>query len=614
MYIRKVLKKSKNSERYVYRLVESYRTLNGPRQRTLLTLKDFTLEESKWKLLADTIEAFLRDQLVLFLDDDIRFLAEHYSTLIKERRLREQRNITTVVENLEPVYKEVDIKSLRHHNVRTIGAEHIALSAFLDLELDLFFREVGFNKRQELLATLSIVGRLVHPGSENSTRRWAQNISGLETLLNCSFKDLSNNSLYRISDKIYEHKDKLEEHLNQRERDIFNLGEKLVFYDLTNTYFEGSASQNAKANFGISKEKRSDCRLITLGLIIDEYGFPKTCRVMPGNQSEPKSLLGMIAQLEGIEISDLQKTNGKKKHKTVITDAGLSTNDNLTMLLEYGYDYICVARSKPISEEEIKEENLKRIVSTKKNSIDVQLFSNEAENILYCRSHLKSKKEQAMLENYKRRFEDELQAAKESLSKKRGTKKYEKVLERLGRIKANNSAIAKYYLINVIKDSGGLNASDITWEISNLEKQKFNFSGSYFLKTTRKDLDEEELWHLYTTLTMVEAAFRSLKSELAFRPVYHSREDRTDSHLFIAVIAYHLLNTIRLKLKQKDIHISWERLREMMSTHVVITSEMKTKELQNILLKQASEPEYFHNEIYKALNISPRPLKGITKK
>jgi len=255
MYIRKVLKKTKNTERYVYRLVESYRTVNGPRQRTLLTLKDFTLEESRWKLLADTIEAFLRDQMVLFLDDDILFLAEHYSTLIKEKRLCEQSNITTIVEDIEPDYKEVDITSLKHHSVRTIGAEHIALSAFQELELDKFFKNAGFNKRQEQLATLSIIGKLVHSGSENSTRNWAQKISGLESLLNCSFKDLSNNSLYRIADKIYEHKTKLENHLNQKERNIFNLQEKLVFYDLTNTYYEGLASENSKAKFGRSKEK-----------------------------------------------------------------------------------------------------------------------------------------------------------------------------------------------------------------------------------------------------------------------------------------------------------------------------------------------------------------------
>jgi len=613
MYIRKVIKKTRDKERYVYRLVETYRTANGPRQRTLLTMNDLNLDESKWKNLADTIESYLKGQIVLFIDDEIRFLAEHYSNLIRERMIYRNSNETEEAKGTDSLYRAIDIHSLRHHSVRTIGAEYLALSSYKELGLDKFFRKAGFNRRQEKLTALIIAGRLVYPSSENLTRFWAKEISAIDTLLDYSFKDLSNNSLYRIADKIYEHKSEIEDYLNEKERDIFNLGESLVFYDLTNTYFEGRAEQNTKAQFGYSKEKRRDCRLVTLGLIIDEYGFPKTSRIMPGNQSEPESLLGMIAQLERIDISEIEKTKGIKKDKTVIMDAGISTEDNLTMLQEYGYDYICVARNKALSESEINREKLKRIVSTSKNSIDVQMFINEKENILYCRSLLKSKKEQSMLDNYRKRFEEELQIAKESLSKKRGTKQYEKVLERIGRIKERNSSIAKYYHINIKKDAESETVQDITWWIINSRDQEFNFSGSYFLKTTRRDLNEEELWNTYTMLSMVEAAFRSLKSELAFRPVYHRREDRSDSHLFIAVLAYHLLNTIRMKLKQKEIHISWERLREAMSTHVVITSTMKTKENKNILYRQTSEAEYFHNEIYQALNLNPKPLKSIIK-
>ena len=313
MYIRTVTKKTKNTERLVHRLTESYRTLKGPRQRTILTLKDFSLPKSKWKLLADTIEAFLNDQLVLHLEPEIQQLAEHYATLIREKSLRENRGVSVVVEKEEYNFQEIDLNSVTNQVARTVGSENIALSIFKELELNKFFQSVGFNKRQELLATLSIIGRLVYPASENATRKWAQQISGLDSLLNCTFKDLSNNALYRIADKIYEHKDKLEKHLNEKERDIFNLQEKLVFYDLTNTYLEGSGTENPKAKFGRSKEKRTDCRLVTLGLIIDEQGFPKSSKLMPGNQYEPDSLIEMIAQLEGVEVSELLKTKGLKK-------------------------------------------------------------------------------------------------------------------------------------------------------------------------------------------------------------------------------------------------------------------------------------------------------------
>ncbi|MDD3893172.1 MAG: IS1634 family transposase [Bacteroidales bacterium] len=609
MYIRTVKKKTKNTERLVYRLVESYRTLEGPRQRTILTLKDFSLPESKWKLLADTIEAYLNDQMVLHLDPEIQQLAEHYSALIREKKLRENRDLPVIIERQESDYQEVDLKSVKNQVARTVGAENIALSVFKELELDKFFQNAGFNERQVNLATLSIVGRLVYPASENSTRKWAQHISGLDSLLNCTFKDLSNNALYRIADKIYEHKDKLEKHLTEKERDLFNLQDKLVLYDLTNTYVEGSGSDNPKAMFGRSKEKRSDCRLLTLGLVIDEHGFPKSSKLMPGNQYEPDSLIEMIAQLEGITVSELAKTKGVKKNQTVIMDAGISIERNLQMLEDFGYDYICVARNKPIPQSEIEKAELKEIRSTKNNSIEVKLYENEKENVLYCKSFLKNKKEQAMLEKYRKKFEEELTTAKVALTKKSGTKTYEKVLERIGRIKERNSAISRYYEIKITKSPNSNKASDITWNAIDLDKQNFRFSGSYFLKTNRKDLNEMELWDLYNTLTLVEAAFRSLKSELAFRPVYHRKEHRADSHLFIAVVAYHLLNTIRMKLKQKDFHISWEKIRTLMNTQVAVTTEFKTRNGDIILVRQSTEPELFHSEIYKALNITSRPLK-----
>ena len=611
MYIRKVIKKGKNKERVVYRLVESYRTANGPRQRRLLTLKNFTLEEKYWKELADAIEAKLKGQRVLFLDKEIDFLSDLYSEEIKQQRLSEQRIIDSVLVEEEPEYEYVNIRSIKNRRARTIGAEHIGLSIFKELELDKKFKELGFNDRQQNLAALSIIGRLVHPGSENSTREWAKNISGLEQLLNYSFRDISNNSLYRISDKILEHKKELEEHLSQKENDIFNLKESLVFYDLTNTYYEGQAFRNGKAEFGHSKEKRSDCRLITLGLIIDEHGFPKGSKVMKGNQYEPHSLIEMIAELENKSIEEIKKSKHQKKHKTIIMDAGISTKENLKMLKEYGYDYICVARSKPLSDEAIKTAKLKKIRETRNNRIEVELFREPEENILYCRSFLKGKKEQAMLEQYKRRFESELEAVKSGLSKKRGTKRYDKILERIGRIKERNSAIAKYYIINVIKDKSSDKAIDISWESSDLERESFDFSGSYFIKTT---LNEIELWNIYSMLTQVESAFRSLKSELAFRPIFHHRKDRSESHLFIAVLAYHILNTIRIKLQRQDIHISWKRLRKLMSTQISVITELHTKDKRTILIQQSTEPEYFHKEIYKALNIKPKPLKRIITK
>jgi len=219
-----------------------------------------------------------------------------------------------------------------------------------------------------------------------------------------------------------------------------------------------------------------------------------------------------------------------------------------------------------------------------------------------------------MLDKLKSHFEQELLSVRKGLEKKGGTKNYDKVLERIGRIKERNSSIARYCLINLKKDENTGKVTDITWEFTSPDTMNFNFSGSYFLKTSRQDLDGEELWNLYITLTLVESAFRSLKSELAFRPVFHSKEYRADSHLFIAVLAYHLLNVVRIRLLDKKIHISWDKLRKMMSTHCLVTTTMKTKKGKKLVLRQASEAEYIHRQIYDALGLSCCPIrKTITK-
>lgn len=610
MYIRADKKKSGNHERIVYRLVENYRTPKGPRQRTILTLKDFDLPQSKWKLLADTIKAKLKGQTMIFLDEKIEALADHYVSLIEEKRASEQKNVKILQnDNHNSDYETVSLSSIINKNIRTIGAEHIGLSIYQDLGLDRLFSTLGFNERQCNLAALSIIGRLVNPGSEHATREWALQRTGLGELLDTDFSNLPNNSLYRIADMIYDNKQAIENHLQEKERSVFQLPEKVILYDLTNVHLEGRATDNPKAQFGVPKQKRTDCKLITLGLIIDEHGFPKQSLVMKGNQSEPSSLIKMIALLENRSIEDLEKCKHVKKDKTVVVDAGITTKDNLKMLKDYGYDYLCVARSNPLSEKDIEEEKLKKVRETKKNTVEVQLFKKGSENVLFCRSFLKGEKERQMLDKLKSRFEEELTGVRKSIETRGGTKKYDKVLERIGRIKERNSSIARYYLINLTKDENTNKVTRITWEFTDPDKMNFNFSGSYCLRTSRQDLDETELWNLYTTLSLVESAFRSLKSELAFRPVFHRKEYRADSHLFIAVLAYHLLNAVRIRLWDKKIHISWDRLRRAMSTHCVVTTKMKTKKRKTILLKQASEAEYIHRYIYSALGISSNPLK-----
>lgn len=221
--------------------------------------------------------------------------------------------------------------------------------------------------------------------------------------------------------------------MRTRENDLFSLEETIILYDLTNTYLEGQAASNPKAKFGRSKEKRSDCRLLTLGLVIDGSGFPKTSQLFDGNQSEPGTFLDMVNTL-------YQKDPTSSKKPTVVIDAGIATEDNLKELKKH-YHYIAVSRKKldpPDSDDCIL------IKETKQNKVEAKRITGDDEVLLYCKSNLKQKKERSMQSRLEQNFEDQLAQIAKSTRKKGGTKRWDKVLKRIGRLQEKYKQIARF--------------------------------------------------------------------------------------------------------------------------------------------------------------------------
>lgn len=609
MFIKAINKKNKDgTKEYIqHRLVESYRTDKGPRQRTILNLGTLSLPKQQWKLLADQIEAELTGQQQLYeIDAHIKELAVHYARIIVKKQLL--RPPVTEVDQPDVAYETIDLNSLSDSKCRTVGAEYVGLATFKKLGLDMLFSQLGFSKKQIELAALSIVGKLVYPGSEWRTRRWAKNLSAIDELLNTDFSSLSNNVLYRISDVLLSHQDLIEQHLAQRERDLFSLQEKIILYDLTNTYFEGQAKGNSKARHGRSKDKRNDCPLLTLGLVIDELGFPKLSKIFQGNISEPQTLKNILEQLQGKEMVRCHSSVNERKNRTVVIDAGIVSEDNLTFLKDEGYDYIVVARNKPVDPSALNSDDMLTIKKDNSNEVQAQLIKAAGEQILYCKSFLKQQKEQSMKRLFQQRFEDDLKMVAAAITKKGGTKKYDKVLQRIGRLQQKYAPIAQYYEIHVHSNNKQI-ATKVEWSFVKQQQAEQRFSGGYFLRTSRTDLDEREIWDLYIMLTNLEDAFRSLKTELKLRPIHHQKEQRSDAHLFITVLAYHLLNTIQTQLKQHGIHKQWWNIRELLSSHTRTTTSMTTKDGRRIHIRKSTEVEPFHRMIYDALNLNYYPLK-----
>lgn len=604
MYIRRtqIQKKKDGGFYYTYRIVESMRTGKQIRQYTLLNLgADFFLAKEKWPILTKRIEELLSGQNSIYeIDCDIEELAGNFAEKIIIKK--QDKNDDNTGKG-EPDYRSIDIDSLEMSRPRSVGCEHVALEALRSLELDNKLKQLGFSGPQVSLAIGAIIGRACHPGSELATHGWLQGQSGLGELIDYDFEQVSLHKMYKISDQLLKKRSAIEKHLFEKERDLFSLQKTITLYDLTNTYFEGRSLGNSLGKLGHSKEKRTDCPLVTLALVLDSSGFPIRSRVYEGNVGEAKTLPEMI--------NDLQQQGVAAYHKpTVVMDAGIATEDNISWLKEHHYPYLVVSRKRHREFDETKSAIVKQ---DNAGTVKVQKILDEetGETLLYCHSSQREEKERAIGQLFSKRFEEAIQYLSEGLTVPRRLKKYDKVIEKIGRLKQKFSKAAKLYTISVDQDKKSGNASKITWKRKPAPDTTDTYPGVYCLRTNQTDWDETTLWKTYTMLTDLEAVFRSLKSELGLRPIYHQIADRVSGHLFITVLAYHLVHTIRYRLKQANIHFSWDTLRNILLPHCRVTVTMRCENSNTVHVRKSTRPEPQQQEIYSVLGVKSHPGNAI---
>jgi transposase len=581
-----------------HRLMESLRTPRGPRQRKIIDLGKLNIPKNEWKILADRIEELISGQQTFVIPPDhIESLAQHYAQLIRQKEMHS----LPEEEKQAPDWHTVDLKSLSPGKSRTIGGESIGYDAFQKLGFPRMLADLGLSHGQIEQAALLIIGRLLHPDSERDTAIWARELSGLDELMGTSFVHLANNALYRTSDRLLAHRDEIEERLTESERQLYQLGEKIILYDLTNAYLEGSAQESTLSKRGHSKEKRSDCPLLTLALVVDGDGFPKRSRVLAGNVSEPGTLKEF---LEAYQSQLKEQLPLLRELPTVVIDAGIGTAGNLTLIRSMGFHYITVSRSR--LKEPPSTEDLVMIKQEKDCTIRAKKIEHDEGVLVYCESAARAQKEESMKSHFQKHYEEGLQNITASVTRQKGIKRYGKIMERLGRMREKYPTIARFYRIDVQHDGEKVKA--INWQIDREEELQARFTGSYYIRSSRTDLDEKELWSLYMMLNRVEDSFRALKSELGLRPVYHRKGSRQTCHLFISVLAYHLLASIQRRLMEKGISYRWETIRTRMSNQTRVTTSVTNANGERIHTRATTDPEPFHFDIYRALGLPLRPL------
>ncbi len=577
---------------YSHRLVRSERVGSTVRQRTLLNLgRHFDIPRAQWPLLCTRIDDILSGQAPLVADCPPA--VEHEAQRIAAQLVARGAALGETAAGAADVQR-VDVHSLRLVRPRSVGVEQVGIWALEQLELPALLAELGVGGALRAAAAGALVGRLAQPASERATHRWLQTRSGLGELLGVDFETVSAMQLYRASDALVSRREAIEAHLFDRALGLFDLQPTVTLYDLTNTYFEGEAREQPLARRGHSKEKRSDCPLLTLGLMLDASGFVRRSQLFAGNVREHRTLAGMLEAL------------GAPAGALVVMDRGVATDACVTWLRAHGYRYLVVSRER---QRHFEAEAAVSVRTQSKQTVHLhKLVSTDPDEVrLYCYSEERAQKERGIVERAATRFEAALTQLNGGLARPRTHKRLDQVWQRIGRLKTRYARAAPHYQIGVTADEDGHKAVAVTWTRRPQGGSMAAHPGVYCLRSSETDWDEDALWRTYPTLTDVEAVFRSLKSELGLRPIYHRKPRRADGHLFLTVIAYQLVQVIRTRLRQHGNRAGWATLRRILEGQQRVTATFRRPDGRTLHVRTATQAEPEQRAIYDALGVYPQP-------
>ncbi len=607
MFIRTTpTRNSTTGETYItHRLVESRRVGGKVRQVTLLNLgRQFPLVKERWPEVCARIEQLLCGQqglIPVMVMESVERCAQHcFARLVAQGGGTMSSRATTIASDPSPsVFVEVDPGSLELTQPRSIGVEHVALAAMRELAFEPLLESMGINGVMRTAIVGSIIARMAAPGSELASHRWLTATSGLGDLLEVDLASMPLSRLYRASDLLMKHREEIESQLFAQIETAFDLAASVTLYDLTNTYFEGAAAANPKAARGRSKEKRSDCPLVTLGVVCDGNGFIRRSRVFAGNAVECRTLEGMLTGLAA------------PVGAMVIMDRGIATAANLAWLVEHGYRYLVVSRER---ERRFDAAGATTLLSAGEEAIQVvQELSEDGQEVrLHCHSAGREMKESGIMARFCTRFEAGLTKLADGLTTPRGEKRPDRIQERIGRLKAASRGAGQHYTVTPEIDATGTTVTALRWEKTPVPGTMLTDPGVYCLRSNELSWDAETLWRTYMMLTDLEAVFRSLKGELGLRPIFHSKEERSDGHLFISVLAYQFVQAIRQRLLAHGIHESWTVLRDVLSVQRRVTASFVQKDGRTLHVRKATRPEPDLLRLYDALGLAHQP-GGIQK-
>ena len=520
MFLRPNRRGKDGKEHTYWSLVETVRTADGPRQKTLCYLGELNSSaQVRW---LKTVEVFNeqgeREQLKLF--------PAHVKP-----------------PGDDPQVARVLVNKVRLERMRQFGTCWLGLELWRRLGLDRFFEECLDEQAADVpwsrVAAILAINRLCAPGSELAIEeRWYPS-TALDDLLEIEEGKINDTRLYRCLDRILPYKTQLEQHLKQHYGELFGAEFDVLLYDLTSTYVEGTAEKNAMMARGYSRDHRPDCEQMVIALIVNSEGFPFSYETFNGNRADVSTMETILRMVE--------RKYGKARRVWVL-DRGIVSEENLAAIRKRGGQYLVgTARSQMRQfEEELLKDDWTRVqpeVEVKKVAIP-----QGEETYILCRTAGRKEKEKAIRRRFSVHMEEALQRLGKTIEKGR-LKDRNKMERRLGRIQASHSQVNDLYEVALQDTPNGIR---LHWAIKEERRIWRDLrEGAYMLRTNLQTGTGEELWSEYMQLTEAEAAFRTLKSELHIRPLFHQREPRVKAHVLVAFLGYALWVTLKHLLKRR---------------------------------------------------------------
>ena len=542
MFLREHSRFKDGKEHGYWSLVETIRTADGPRQRTLCYLGELNgSAHARWQ---KTVEVFNEQgettQLKLFPS---------------AVETPDDPNIARVL------VKKVRVERTRRFGDCYLGLElwqQLGLAEFLARHLDVDHADVPWSRIAAVLA----INRLCDPGSELAVEQHWYPSTALDDLLHIAKGKINDTRLYRCLDRLLPLKTKIEQHLKQRFGELFQAEFDVLLYDLTSTYVEGAAEENSMMRRGYSRDHRPDCEQLVLALIVNSDGFPFSYELFDGNRAD-------VSTVEAI-LRTVERKHGKAR-RVWIFDRGVVSEENLVAIRKRGGQYLVgTPRSKLKQfEQELLKDDFEKI----RPEVEVKQMRipGGEETYILCRTAGRKEKEKAIRSRFVAKIEKALGGLEKRIAEGK-LKDRDKMLLRLGRIQASHPQVADLYEM-VMKDSK--EGPRLVWQQKPEQQQWLEArEGAYLLRTNLTVDGAADLWKKYMQLTEVEAAFRTLKSELAIRPLFHQLEKRVKAHVLVAFLGYALQVTLKHLLKRSGSEYSpaqaLKRLAEIRSVDIVL--------------------------------------------